>query len=118
MKNSLGDKLKSLRRARFLTQQNVANDLEIGQSTYAQYETNQREPNFESLEKLAKYYGVTVSFLVSNNDETDEELAKIIAETIGRNRKMRILFDKARFLSDKNLDLVVDLVKTLSNMQK
>jgi transcriptional regulator with XRE-family HTH domain len=42
------------------TQQRVANDLGISQSTYAMYETGQRMPSDEKKRKIAEYYKKTV----------------------------------------------------------
>jgi putative transcriptional regulator len=51
-------RLKELRGDR--TQEKVAEELNIAQSSYAMYETGQRIPSDEKKIKLAEYYGTTV----------------------------------------------------------
>ena len=41
----------------------VCHDLNIGSSTLAMYETNQRVPRDEIKKRLAKYYGVSIEAL-------------------------------------------------------
>jgi putative transcriptional regulator len=45
------------------TQEQVANELNISKSTYAMIEAGHRFPRKELLEKLSKYYGVTINEL-------------------------------------------------------
>lgn len=54
----VGKRLSELRGNK--TQQKVANDLGISQSTYAMYETGQRVPSDEKKRKIAEYYKRTV----------------------------------------------------------
>ncbi len=65
-------KLKELRKMKGLTQQQVADKLNIGRSTYAQYESNSREPDYETLINLANFYEVTVDYLLGNEYVTKE----------------------------------------------
>ena len=54
----IADKLKGLRGAR--TQQSIADELGLSQSTYAMYETGQRIPSDENKQKIALLYGKSV----------------------------------------------------------
>lgn len=57
-------RLKDLREDRDLTQQQVADLLNIRQNTYSQYETGKREIPLILLWKLADYYQVSIDYLV------------------------------------------------------
>ena len=57
--------LRALRKKEHLTQEELATALDLSPSAIGMYERSQREPNFETLEKLADYFGVSVSVLVS-----------------------------------------------------
>ncbi|EAG5608868.1 XRE family transcriptional regulator, partial [Listeria monocytogenes] len=57
-----GDRLRSLRENKNLTQQKVADDLNIKRENLSNYERNKREPDYEMLKKLAEYYGVSRSY--------------------------------------------------------
>ena len=61
------DRLKNLRRSKGLTQNNVAQILNIPLRTYVSYENNEREPNSELLVKLVNLFGVTADYLLGIN---------------------------------------------------
>ncbi|SFM20398.1 helix-turn-helix domain-containing protein [Pelosinus propionicus] len=65
----LGKRLKELRTAKDLTQQKLANILGIPRGTYAHYEIGKREPDNATLLQFAKFFKVTVDYLL-NNDTT------------------------------------------------
>ena len=57
-------RIKDLREDKDLTQQEVANYLHIKQNTYSQYENGQREIPLALLIKLARYFNVSVDFIL------------------------------------------------------
>ncbi|MCB2505643.1 helix-turn-helix domain-containing protein, partial [Listeria monocytogenes] len=59
-----GDRLRSLRESKNLTQQKVADDLNIKRENLSNYDRNNREPDYEMLKKLADYYGVSRSYIL------------------------------------------------------
>lgn len=65
----LGDKIKTLRKKRNLTQVELAKKLTIAQSTLGMIESNQREGSKKTLKKLADFFDVTVDYLLSSDDD-------------------------------------------------
>ena len=61
--------LKGLRSQRKETQAEVAKILGIDRTTYAKYESGASEPSFEMLQKLARHFSVSVSFLMGADDK-------------------------------------------------
>lgn len=57
---SIGTKLKALRAAKKVTQQQAADELEITKSALAMYERDVRVPRDEIKVRIADYYGETV----------------------------------------------------------
>ncbi|MBP5242473.1 MAG: helix-turn-helix transcriptional regulator [Clostridia bacterium] len=57
-------KLKELREAADKTQAEVAAYLNVKQNTYSQYENEKREIPIESLIRLAKFYSVSVDYIL------------------------------------------------------
>lgn len=58
-------------------QKEVADDLNISRSTYSQYETEKRAPDFNTLCKLANYFNVTTDYLLGRTeDPTPPDLQK------------------------------------------
>lgn len=61
-------RLKELRAARDTTQAELAAYLGVSRPTVAGYERN-KEPNQETLTKIAAFFGVTVDYLLGRTDE-------------------------------------------------
>ncbi len=68
MKIYLGQRLKELREEKGLTQNQLAEKLGINSVTYLHYEKEQREPPLSLLAEIAKFYGVTVDYLLGLSD--------------------------------------------------
>lgn len=60
--------LKRLRDEKGLNQYDMADELNMPQSTYAQYEKGSTEPKFSTLIMIADYFNVTVDFLIDRTD--------------------------------------------------
>lgn len=68
MKIYLGQRLKELREENGYTQKQLAEKLGINSVTYLHYEKEQREPPLSLLADLAKFYGVSVDYLLGLTD--------------------------------------------------
>ena len=60
-------RLKELRRARNLSQLKLAMDLNMNQNSISRYETGEREADYETLIRLAEYFGVSVDYLLGKD---------------------------------------------------
>lgn len=68
MKINLGQRLKELREENHYTQKQLSELLGINSVTYLHYEKDQRQPPLELLADIAKFYGVTVDYLLGLED--------------------------------------------------
>ncbi|MCM1289319.1 MAG: helix-turn-helix domain-containing protein [Corallococcus sp.] len=66
------ENLKIIRKSKKLTQAEVAKVLDITVSAYGNYELGQRSPTPEVLIKLAKFFGVSVDYLLDFCPTSDE----------------------------------------------
>lgn len=64
----LGERLKELREERGLTQKECAEQLGLNSVTYLHYEKDQREPPLALLAEFARFYGVSVDYLLGLTD--------------------------------------------------
>jgi transcriptional regulator with XRE-family HTH domain len=71
-KNNFGNILKFLRNNRGLSQRELAKILNVAPSTLAMYELNKREPNYETLTKIADYFQVSTDYLLGRNKEIEK----------------------------------------------
>lgn len=76
---ALGRRLKQLRENK--TQDEVATVIGISRARYSHYETGRSEPDNEVLQALAKYYAVTVDFLLGL-DKTPKNESTVSADTV------------------------------------
>ncbi len=61
-------RLKEIRKARGISQQKLATDLNTNQNTVSRYETGEREPGIAELIRLADYFNVSVDYLLERTD--------------------------------------------------
>ncbi|HIX50920.1 MAG TPA: helix-turn-helix domain-containing protein [Candidatus Borkfalkia faecavium] len=64
----LGQRLKELREEKGLTQKQVAAALNLNTVTYLHYEKAQREPPLSVLADMAKFFDVSVDYLLGLTD--------------------------------------------------
>lgn len=57
---TVNDNLKAMRERKRISQQEVADYLGITRQAYSHYEVGRRKPDYETLLKLAEFYGVSV----------------------------------------------------------
>lgn len=62
-------RLRDLREDREVNQQELAEILNIRQSTYSHYETGIRQPSIETLTKLAYFYDTSIDYIVGITDD-------------------------------------------------
>lgn len=65
---NFGDRLRSLRQSKDLSQSEFAKQIRISKSAVNMYERGEREPNFETLEKIADYFNVDLDYLLGKTD--------------------------------------------------
>ncbi len=64
----VGKRLRAARMARKLTQQRVADILEMTVNAYQKYEQAERSPSLETLVKLADLFNVPTDWLLGRDD--------------------------------------------------
>ena len=64
----VSQRLRELRTTAGMTQQEVAEHLDLQRSTYAYYETGAIEPSLPVLQRIAAEYRVTVGYILGNED--------------------------------------------------
>ena len=68
-------RLKELRLAKKLTQNDIADILNVATSTYTHYENGTRQISLELLNNLAYYFDVTVDYILGNEHKKSVKLA-------------------------------------------
>ena len=85
----LGDKIKLYREVKKMTQNEIADILDVSSATVSKYESGALEPNIESLKKLAELFEISVDELLK--DEDDFDISKInILEILREQKEMKL----------------------------
>ena len=66
-------RLRDLREDADLTQEELVKLLKMHKTTYTNYEQGKREPPFELIIKLAKFYDVSIDYIAGLSEETSKE---------------------------------------------
>ncbi|KIL73689.1 helix-turn-helix domain-containing protein [Bacillus badius] len=74
---TLGERLRSLREKANLTQKELASRLKVPNQNISNYERDFRQPDYETLQKLADFYDVTTDYLLgrTNTPSPHQDLA-------------------------------------------
>ena len=108
----IGEKLRNLRKNSGITQADLAKQIGLSPSAIGMYEQGRREPDSETLVKLAKKFKVSVDYLVgveqTRKFEKIDELAKKIEKILRRKRKKS---SKIEEFDDKTIEMIVNAVK-------
>ena len=64
MKNNFAERLKELRKEKDIPQEVLAKELGVGNGTISLWENGKREPKLSSLMLLARYFEVSIDYLV------------------------------------------------------
>jgi len=82
-----GDRLRQLRKSRGLTLEDLAEEIEVGRSTYAGYETEHRKPPLDNLILFAKYYNTSVDYILglTDNPQSKEDESNFSSYLKGKN---------------------------------
>lgn len=78
---SLGEQIKKLRNKKKLTQNELADLMGLKPVTISKYESNDREPNIETLRKLSTVLGVPIIKLIDEKKLEETPLNGILSNT-------------------------------------
>ena len=111
---NFGTQLRNLRIERGLSQMELARGLQTSQAAITAWENSKRTPGFETVQRIAAFFRVPLSSLIKSESEMDSDSLSVIAEAIQMNPRLRVLFDRSKFLSDSDLDAVIGVVNAIS----
>ena len=104
---SLGENLKAVVDEQKVTQKDLAKKLNIAPTTLNGYISNKREPDLETLKKIAQALGVTVDYLLG-----------VEGGMIDLSAKEEALIWQLRRMTPSQKDVVVELVNVMTKKNK
>ena len=87
-KEVFAERLKKAREKTGLTQVEVEKETKISRVNLGRYETGAREPDIETIGKLAVFYGITTDWLMGIGRPAKEEEAKKMHQEMRTRKKI------------------------------
>ncbi|MCY8239177.1 helix-turn-helix transcriptional regulator [Bacillus inaquosorum] len=114
----LSDRLVELRKSKKLTQQGLADKLKITRSSLSQYEIGNRQPDYETLKKIADFFDVTTDYLLgySNTKPVVEE--EKTPYKVTDDPDLQIAFKEAADFSEEARRQTIDFINYLKEKEK
>ena len=126
-----GERIRELRKNRHMSQQDLANLLDVSKVAVSQYEREVRKPDINVVTALCDIFNVSSDYLLGTDDVTirfvgDDDIRKLdadgyyvygetaeIAQEIFENPDSRALFDASRGSRPEDLRMAADLLNRL-----
>ncbi|MBQ3253284.1 MAG: helix-turn-helix transcriptional regulator [Acholeplasmatales bacterium] len=99
----IGEFLKSLRKSKGYTQQDVAEALYVTQKSVSRWETGEGIPDINIISSVAEFYGVTVDEILKGQKNNIEKTNNLKEQTINLKNKSKIKLIKNSILSKQNI---------------
>ena len=107
MNDSIGAKLRILRRERRLTQEELADKIGIKRPTISNYEIGRRSPHLSELRRIAEFFGVGLDYFgVAQKDDIVDLVARA-----------KIVFESEDIPKDKKEEVYKELMRLYLNLK-
>ncbi|RXJ13391.1 XRE family transcriptional regulator [Bacillus albus] len=70
---TFGNIIRTLRKQKGITQKELAQSLQLSESTIGMYERNERQPDYNTLIRIADYFKVSTDFLLGRGFYAEEK---------------------------------------------
>ncbi len=110
--STIGKNLAFFRNMAGLTQQQVAEQLNLNRTTYTKYETGVSEPSFDTLKKIASIFDIDVATLIQDDDAA--AVSDITQDEYEISPEERLMLRRYKHLSMEKRGEVVSFINDLS----
>ncbi|MFZ4452051.1 helix-turn-helix domain-containing protein [Salibacterium aidingense] len=104
-----GDRLRHLRKQKNITQNQLAKLFKISESAVGMYERNERNPSFDLVNNLAKYFEVTTDYLLGMT--TDPQGRDSSIEKEFDDPKTDLMFKDWKTMTEEQKDEALEMMK-------
>ncbi len=102
-----GDIFKDLRLEKKLSQDRIAEELEVSQGLITKWESHQSTPSPEMLDYIADYFNVTTDYLIGRTDMKNNPM-----DTLKTMERYKFLMDSDGRLTDEQKEFFMDMIET------
>lgn len=114
---AFNERLRDLRTRRNLSQPELAEAIGVSKSAISMYERGERNPDFETLERIADFFNVDMNYLLGKDSGSlyylEPEAAEL-AQVLFERPEMRVLFDASRKATKEDIEQVADILEKMT----
>ena len=110
------DRLIQLRKSTNLYQADMAKKIGVARATYGAYEQGTRQPDFETLKKIADYFEVSTDFLLYGTVDSKRTIRGEEVDTSDLTENQRLVLDWAMQQEALSFHSKEELKEMLDNM--
>ena len=117
--SDFSNRLKELRIANLISQQDLATSLNVSQNAIYNWENGKREPSIEMLKKIAEYFEVSFDYLMGFEEIRPIKMHELFSGVYGprtilnKEKKMLYEFNK---LNDDGQDKAIQQIEMLTKI--
>ena len=112
---TVGENIRALRKSRGYSQERFGRVIGSNQVNVSAWEVGTRIPTLATVQKISTIFNVPLSSLISIEESGNEEdYVKEVAELLQRDPKVRLLFDRAKYMSSSDLDAVLTVIDAIT----
>ncbi len=86
-----GENLKQIRKEKNISQEELANVLDVSRQTVSKWETDQSTPDFDKIIPLCEYFGITSDELLTGNQNIKEAKKENVKSKFARNIAISVM---------------------------
>ena len=125
----IGNRLKMLRNENKLLQKELAEKLGLTQQTISLYESNKREPDYKTLQKIVNFFEVSIDYILENTNERspadkiksalsdDPELVDFW-DKLSKREDLQLLFKQTKDMSPEGVKQIIRVIKAIENEEE
>lgn len=115
---SIGENIKQIRQQRDIKQQEIADLVGMHRSNYSKIENGQRELSINALNKVAKFFNITLDELVNMDGDMPEEISIEDKATVEKVKLIQEMDEEDRNMIFKMIDTILTKKKFKDFFQK
>lgn len=97
----LGEKIKSIRKSKGISQEELSSMLKINRNYLSRIETGKSEPTASILKHIAKIFNIDLNSLLEvSNEATSSD-------------KIKYIIENCKYLTDKDIDFIVRIMSVM-----
>lgn len=114
----IGERLRTLRQNNGLRQEDVARKLDVSPSTIAMYERDQRDPDTETLARLAALFDCSSDYLLGRVNEPERAIVEDLPEALKAEGVKAIQIVKDAVKEGLRAEELADILRFVKKMNK